>query len=63
MDMLELIAGFLLVFGIGLSAISFIFWVLFVKDAPKIEDLKQKAILSPQIQNKYNFPDIINYRE
>lgn len=57
MDMLELIAGFLLVLSIGLSAISFIFWVLFIKDAPKHEDLKQRALLSPQIQNKYTFPN------
>jgi hypothetical protein len=43
LDMLEQIILLLIILSSGISAIFFLFWILFKKDAPSIEELNNKS--------------------
>jgi hypothetical protein len=43
LDMLEQIILLLIILSSGISAIFFLFWILFKKDAPSIEELNKKS--------------------
>jgi hypothetical protein len=43
LDMLEQIILLLIILSSGISAIFFLFWILFKKDAPSIEEINKKS--------------------